>query len=850
MTEKETEAERLLRRLAGRRALARLAILFELVWPVLWPPLGVAGLFVCLALLNVPRLLPPWGQVGLLAAAVLAVIVLLARGVRGLASPDAAAADRRLEHASGLRHRPLSVLADHPANADEAGAALWHAHVARAARQIRRLRVGLPRPGLARHDRRALRGALVVGLVACAGIAGEDAPARVWAALRPTLPRGAAGPGTEVQAWVTPPAYTHVAPLFLKPGLAAFAAPTGSHLIVSVTGGNGAPRLNLAGQSAPFRSLDSASFQAERDLTAGGHLAIRRNGGELAGWDVTITPDQPPAATWAAPPGASRSGQRTRLPWRATDDYGVVSLRAEIRLRDRKDAPPLSIAIPLPGGDPKEAHGVAEQDLTANPWAGLPVVARLVARDAVKQEGTSDEAQFVLPERVFRNPVARALIAIRKGLSLRPDDRETAVGGLDALLVKPEALGGDVGAYVNLSSLYYRLEFDQSPGAIGEVQEQMWRLALHLEEGATSRTARELEAARKAAQDALERTRHDPTAAHRAELERKLRALEEAIQRHMQALAEQLQSRHEEMPFDPQSRQLSGREMERLAEQAREAAKAGRMDEAEQRMAQLERMLNQLRNARPMTAEERRRAAQRQKGHQQMGALQDMIGRQGGLLDHSQSRARDRRGDAQDEQKQGDQPADSSAAQGQEADRRVQQALRRALGEMMQQFGDLTGKIPPSLGEADQAMQSAAQALSQGRDQAAGRSQTKAIEALQKGGREMGQQMASQFGQSGQQSGENDGEEMGMSLSDSQGEGDADGDSSLTDGQAGRGRDPLGRRYGQGGNGVDESNDVTVPDHGERKRTEEIEQELRRRGADLTRPQEELDYINRLLKQF
>ena len=52
-------SQSLLRRLAGRRALARLAILFERVWPALWPPLGVAGVFVCVALLDLPALLPP-----------------------------------------------------------------------------------------------------------------------------------------------------------------------------------------------------------------------------------------------------------------------------------------------------------------------------------------------------------------------------------------------------------------------------------------------------------------------------------------------------------------------------------------------------------------------------------------------------------------------------------------------------------------------------------------------------------------------------------------------------------------------------------------------------------------------
>jgi hypothetical protein len=52
------EVERLLQRLAGRRAQARAAILFERVWPAIWPALGVAGLFVVVALLDIPRMLP------------------------------------------------------------------------------------------------------------------------------------------------------------------------------------------------------------------------------------------------------------------------------------------------------------------------------------------------------------------------------------------------------------------------------------------------------------------------------------------------------------------------------------------------------------------------------------------------------------------------------------------------------------------------------------------------------------------------------------------------------------------------------------------------------------------------
>jgi len=62
-----------------------------------------------------------------------------------------------------------------------------------------------------------------------------------------------------------------------------------------------------------------------------------------------------------------------------------------------------------------------------------------------------------------------------------------------------------------------------------------------------------------------------------------------------------------------------------------------------------------------------------------------------------------------------------------------------------------------------------------------------------------------------------------------------------------RGRDPLGRT--NQGNGLD-SGDVVVPEEAERKRSQAIQEELRRRGAERERPQRELDYIDRLLRQF
>ena len=151
MTKETGELASLLRRLAGRRALARAAIVFERVWPAIWPPLGVAGLFVLVALLDLPRLLPPGVHLALLVLTGLTIAGLLVRGLAGIAAPDDNAADRRLELASGLTHRPLSVLTDVPAHQEASGLVLWRAHVARggAAGTAAARRVAASGPGAA-----------------------------------------------------------------------------------------------------------------------------------------------------------------------------------------------------------------------------------------------------------------------------------------------------------------------------------------------------------------------------------------------------------------------------------------------------------------------------------------------------------------------------------------------------------------------------------------------------------------------------------------------------------------------------------------------------------------------------
>ena len=367
--------------LGWRRLLARLVLWFERLLPALLPAGRVAGVFLCVALLDVLPLLPWWAHAGLLAVTAAAILVLLWRGLTGLTPPDATAADRRLERDSGLTHRPLAALTDRPATDDATSLALWRAHVARGLARVRRLHLRWPRPGLAALDLRALRHAVLLGLVVTLVIAGRDAPGRLMAALEPGLPRPAQPRETQIQAWVTPPAYTGVAPVFLKPDHPAVAVPLSARLTVNVTGGMpgvGAPDLVIDGTRTPFTALDQSSFQVEHTLGSNTRIVVTRGGQDLAAWDIAVIPDQPPLAWWTEPPGRSDSGPRIRLPWSASDDYGVAKLRAELRLSARPEAPPIVIDIPLPGGSPKSAHGLLPRDLIAHPWAGLNVSARLV----------------------------------------------------------------------------------------------------------------------------------------------------------------------------------------------------------------------------------------------------------------------------------------------------------------------------------------------------------------------------------------------------------------------------------------------------------------------------------------
>ncbi|MDU7520578.1 MAG: DUF4175 family protein [Roseomonas mucosa] len=891
------------RRLHRQRRLARLALLWEALWPRAWPVLGVLGLFLLAALSGLFLHLPLWAHLLLLLGFAAALARAAWRAIRGFAAPAPAAADRRIEAASGLRHRPLATLGDRPAGEDPAALALWQAHLARQAARLRDLRVGAPRPGLPARDRRALRLGLVVALAAGFVVAGDEAGERIRRALLPSLGQPAPVPGLKLEAWVTPPGYTGVAPLFLQPGSPGFSVPAGSALRVALSGGQGGtPALRLGGKDLAFETLDRNSFGIEAPLENGGRLAIRRDGAELAGWEVSVQTDAPPSIAFAEPPGPAPRSHALRLPWTAEDDWGVAAARAEIRLEARPGAEPLTVPLTLSGSNPRQQRGTAQPDLSAHPWAGLPVQLRLVARDGAGQEGRSEEMTLILPERPFTHPVAKLLIQFRRMLSLSPQVRAPVVAGLEGVLSAPEAFDDDTTIFLALSAARSRLIRDRRPDAVDETQAILWDTALALEEGRTDRTARALAEARKALEEALQQRDPDQgEAERRAEIEKRVQELREAIDRHLQALAEKLSRENGEAVPREDARRLDNRELDRRTRRMQDAARQGREDDARRELAEMEEMLKALEEGRVARADrEQQRQQNRQRGQGQMSVMQDMVRRQAELLDRAHRReqeseaeegqdrpfgpnplnpmsrarppgpqqrqgSRDPAGQnpqGQNPQSQNPQGQNQASRDGQQPgeaeaqrDGRTQRALRRALGELMQQFGDLTGEIPEPLGRADQAMRQSAEALQAGRDPQA--QQQQALRELTEGGRQMAQAMRRQFGPGqqgdGQQGeGEGEGEEgdgPGMA-GDQPGNGQDGGQGQDQASGQGRGRDPLGRSTRENAGSASDGNDTRVPDQAEMLRTRRIQEELRRRVGERERPAQELDYYDRLLRQF
>jgi uncharacterized protein (TIGR02302 family) len=770
---------------------------------------------------------------------------------------------------TGLRRRSAPdrprqrTLADRLAvNAQDPYAlALWNAHVARSLQNANALRAGMPAPRVAGRDPYALRGLVLVAVIATFIAAGGERWHRVAAAFDW---RGVVVPANfRVDAWVAPPAYTGRPPIILPgihPGETGAAAvqtdgpisvPVNSTLVVRSTG-KLKLELSTTGGLVPANEEGRPPAGAEEHrftVTATG-AATLRGAGETLVWPLNAVPDKPPTIALIKDPEQQSRGSLL-LSYRLEDDYGVAEAQATFARKDdsgghpgvqaaRPLFGPPDFALVLPQARTKNGTGQTIKDLTDHPWAGAEVTITLVARDDAGNEGKSEPFAFRLPERVFTKPLARALIEQRRNLALDANTRPLVTTALDALAIAPERFTQEAGIYLGLRSIYWSLERAKSDDDLRDVVKRLWQMAVGIEDGDIANAEEALRNAENALQQALDRGASDQ------ELKALMEQLRGAMDRFLQAMAEQLKnSRELARPLSPNTRVLSSRDLQNMLDRLENLARSGAKDAARQLLQQLQEMMENLQAGMPDMNE----------GDEDMMSaldeLGDMIHQQQQLRDRTFQQGqnqRDRQRGGAREGKPGQQQPNGNAF----GDlRQNQQALRDRLNKLLEDlksrgFGqndqNQQGQGTPGqgqnqgqnqgqdqldqLGRAGDAMGDAAGDLGESDADSAVESQGRALEALRKGAQGLAQSMQQQMGRG-------PGQGRPGRFGQSRAQQDTDP----------LGRPMRGREYGDDAT-------VKVPGEIDVQRARRIIEELRKRFGDFARPQDELDYIERLLKNY
>lgn len=772
-------------------ALARLVLGWERAWPALWPASGIVGFFVAAALFGALEPLPPALHSLLFLAVLCASGYALYEGFCNWQTPTWEEGARRVESDSALPHRPITERADRLGigSGDALAESLWRAHLAQRLRRLPRLRLDLPSPGLAGKDPYALRWLVLLLVLAGFLAAGSDWERRL--ALATSFDQGAGAPAASLDAWITPPAYTGWAPIYLKPGgNAAVAVPAGSELVVRAHGGQGAPNLELSpephGGTAKF-ARQSGGYGASAKLATDTRVTVLDGSRLLGRWRIRAIADQPPVIAFSAPPSRTER-DALKLSYTAGDDYGVAAARAVIRPVSRRARGSLAIDLPLPQPSAKTVAETAWRDLTAHPFAGLDVEITLEAKDGAGQIGRSAPMRMRLPERIFTNPLARALIEQRQALAAdEPGARANVTKVLDALAIAPQRFyANQPNVYLGLRTAFWMLRRAPSAGELASVQDFLWQLATALEQGGLLDAAQQLRQLQQLLSQALAQ------GAPQSTIDALMRRYEQALARYLQALAQN--GARGNAPLPPNAKVITPKDLEAMLKAIHDLAQTGARSKAQELLAMLQSLLENMRPGSSGSGAGKTDKAM----SDAMKDLGDVIGRQRQLLDKSMREGQGA-GDPRDQGGKG-----LAGQQGR---------LREDLGRIEKGLGGR--KIPGSdkLGEAEHEMGDAQQALGAQAFDQAGAAQKNALEALKEGAGQLAQEMMKQSGE----------------------------------GQDQEGEDPLGRAQGARGS---VGSDVKLPDRSQMQRARAILQELRRRASEPGRPKEELDYIDRLLRSF
>ena len=234
----------------------------------------------------------------------------------------------------------------------------------------------------------------------------------------------------------------------------------------------------------------------------------------------------------------------------------------------------------------KAADGKTYKDLTAHPWAGLPVVVTLSAKDEAGHVGTARHAASSC-----RNASSRS--RFRKPSSPRgarwsnPGDTPTIASNLNALSISAK----DQHAPTNLGlrSAYWRLRNSPAIEDVESIVDKLWDIPLRIEDGNLSSAERDVRAAEERLKDAMER------GASQEEIQKLMSELRQALNTYLQALRQQ--GKNGKTAQSQNGQTISPQELQQLLDKIERLAKSGSTDAAAQMLNELRDILESIQTA-------------------------------------------------------------------------------------------------------------------------------------------------------------------------------------------------------------------------------------------------------------
>ncbi len=815
-----------------------------------WPLLSSLALFGAWLFSGLAAITPLWASQFAFALATLAILTSAVLGVMRFRRPRRIEALARLDAA--LPGTPIAALSDAQVTgvADPASRAVWEAHLARMAEKLDAARAQSPRPELAPRDPFALRliaaTALVVALLFGVRLAG------------PGLSSMVPGAAPEVaqaswEGWIEPPAYTGKPTLYLNDQPTGdLTVPDGSRVTLRLYGKVDEITISETwSDETPTEPLPTRLFT----IDGAGTLTINDDN-----WQITALDDAAPAIEVTGDLTRTLAGEMQQG-FTATDDYGVATGRAQFDLdlpevereygltADPEPRDPIVVDLPMPfRGSREEVEELLVENFAEHPWAEMPVTVTMTAVDAAGQTGQSDPVALTLPGRRFLNPIAQAIIEMRRDILWTMDNAPRAARILRAVSHAPEGFFPKSGQAEQLRATLAALETDGLNSPVrDEVAQSLWDLAIELEEGALADALERLRRAQDRLQEAMEQ------GATPEELSELMNELREAMRDYMNQLAEQSRENGEQQQAqNGETMEMSQQDLQEMMDRIEELMREGRMEEAQQMLQMLQQMMEN------MQVTQGQGQQGQNPGQQAMRDLQDTLRDQRDLSDETfrdqqgqqpgqqgqqgQQEGQQGQGDQQGQPGQGQQPGqEPGQGQGQNEDQKQGMGLAERQQMLENQLRRQRDNLPgagteegraarEALDRAGRAMDDAADALEQGDNAGALDRQADAMEEMREGMRNLEDALRreAQDGQDQQQAG-GQGEQRG--------------------GPDGRDRrDPLGREAGdRGALGSDsplaDGDDVY-------RRAEELMEELRRRSGETERPELEREYVERLLDLF